>query len=62
MRNPKPRADEVQLDLDEYLVQYNNKRPPQDRKMKDQTPYTVFTKGLPKPPQTENKIAAESAA
>lgn len=55
-------VDEMQTDLDEYLVQYNTKRPHQGRNMKGQTPYTVFKKGLPKPSKPERRKAAESAA
>ena len=40
--------DEMQTDLDDYLVTYNTKRPHQGRNMKGMTPYTVFKKGLPK--------------
>jgi len=53
---------EMQQDLDEYLMQYNTRRPHQGRNMKGQVPYTVFKKGLPKRPKKEHKQAAEKAA
>ena len=40
--------DEMQRDLDEYLVTYNTKRPHRGRKMNGRTPYTVFKAGIPK--------------
>jgi hypothetical protein len=40
--------EEMQGDLDAYLVQYNTKRPHQGRNMNGQTPYAVFKAGLPK--------------
>lgn len=54
--------EEMQQDLDEYLMQYNTRRPHQGRNMKGQVPYTVFKKGLPKRPKKEHKQAAEKAA
>ena len=51
-------VDEMQTDLDVYLVRYNNKRPHQGRDMKGRTPYAVFVKGLPK----EKKVVAKTAA
>lgn len=41
--------DEMQKDLDAYLVSYNTKRPHQGRNMNGRTPATVFAAGLPKP-------------
>jgi transposase InsO family protein len=40
--------DEMQKDLDLYLIQYNLKRPHQGRNMKGLTPYQVFKNGLSK--------------
>ena len=54
--------EEMQRDLDEYLLQYNQKRPHQGRNMNGQTPYGVFKKGLPKRPKTGNRKADEKAA
>ena len=54
--------DEMQQDLDEYLLQYNQKRPHQGRNMNGQTPYSVFKKALPKRPKTGNRKADEKAA
>lgn len=54
--------EEMQADLDDYLIQYNTKRPHQGRNMNGRVPYTVFKKGLPKTPKTGNKKAAEKAA
>lgn len=40
---------EMQNDLDQYLLKYNEKRPHQGRNMNGRTPYTMFKAGLPKP-------------
>jgi transposase InsO family protein len=40
--------EEMQKDLDVYLVSYNTKRPHQGRGMKGRTPYQVFKERLPK--------------
>ena len=40
--------EEMQKDLDAYLVRYNTKRPHQGRGMKGRTPYQVFKERLPK--------------
>jgi len=42
-------VDEMQKDLDAYLVRYNTKRPHQGRGMNGRTPLKAFTDGLPKP-------------
>ena len=42
-------VEEMQNDLDAFLVTYNAKRPHQGRNMKGRTPKTVFLDGLPKP-------------
>ena len=41
-------VDEMQKDLDAYLVTYNTKRPHQGRGMNGKTPAAVFLAGLPK--------------
>ena len=40
--------DEMQKDLDVYLLTYNTKRPHQGRGMYGKTPADVFTRCLPK--------------
>ena len=40
--------EEMQADLDAYLVHYNTKRPHQGRAMNGRTPYKAFTEGFPK--------------
>lgn len=40
--------EEMQKDLDAYLVHYNTKRPHQGRMMNGKTPAEMFAKGLPK--------------
>ncbi len=53
--------EQMQLDLDQYLVHYNQKRPHQGRNMNGRTPYDVFKSGLPKNNKkevTKNKKAA----
>ena len=54
--------DEMQTDLDDYLVTYNTKRPHQGRNMKGMTPYTVFKKGLPKTLKKEARKKTENTA
>ena len=54
-------VDEMQTDLDDYLVRYNTKRPHQGRDMKGRTPYAVFMKGLPKEKKTVAKSALKTA-
>lgn len=53
-------VEEMQVDLDIYLVQYNTKRPHQGRGMDGRVPYQVFKEGLPK--KTKKKVAAEPVA
>lgn len=48
--------EEMQTDLDAYLVQYNTKRPHQGSGMNGRTPYQVFKEGLPK--KNSKKAAA----
>ena len=52
--------DEMQKDLDDYLVQYNEKRPHQGRGMKGRTPLAVFKQGLPE--KTDNLSTTKDAA
>jgi transposase InsO family protein len=54
--------EEMQKDLDEYLVGYNTKRPHQGRNMKGTTPYTAFKKGLTKRPKDNAKAKEVEAA
>jgi transposase InsO family protein len=41
-------VDEMQKDLDAYLVTYNEKRPHQGRMMEGRTPLAMFKRGIPK--------------
>jgi transposase InsO family protein len=41
--------EEMQADLDAFLVLYNTKRPHQGRNMNGRTPYQAFLDGIPKP-------------
>jgi len=50
--------DEMQLDLDIYLVQYNTERPHQGRNMKGKTPYAMFVKGIQKSAKLKEDKAA----
>lgn len=50
--------EEIQKDLDEFLVAYNTKRPHQGRGMKGRTPYKVFVAGIPKEGQPAEQEAA----
>jgi transposase InsO family protein len=54
--------EEMQKDLDDYLVRYNTKRPHQGRNMKGMTPYTAFKKGLTKRPKGKAKAKESQAA
>ena len=54
--------EEMQTDLNDYLLIYNTKRPHQGRNMKGMTPYVVFKKGLPKPTKREPRKTAENTA
>lgn len=53
--------EEMQKDLDTFLVYYNQKRPHQGRKMNGQTPYKVFLKGLPKKKPAVSKGVKQAA-
>ena len=54
--------EEMQTDLDDYLVIYNTKRPHQGRNTKGITPYVAFKKGLPKSPKKELRKTSENTA
>lgn len=51
--------DEMQADLDAYLVTCNSKRPHRGRGMNGRTPAVVFTEGLPKPKTEKPKSKEE---
>ena len=53
--------DEMQFDLDAYLVGYNTKRPHQGRNMNGRTPATVFLAGLPKPEKRKEEKSKKAA-
>jgi len=55
-------VEQMQADLDVYLMHYNTKRPHQGRDMKGKTPYHVFKNGMPKPSKTEVKPKDQNAA
>ena len=49
--------EDMQKDLDAYLLTYNTKRPHQGRGMRGRTPAEVFVRCLPKPKRPkENKM------
>ena len=54
-------VEEMQGDLDAYLIQYNTKRPHQGRKMNGRTPYTVFKAGIPKSKPATRKEREQAA-
>ena len=53
--------EEMQIDLDAYLVHYNTKRPHQGRAMKGRTPQKAFTEGLPKKENAKMKPTNKAA-
>ena len=53
--------EEMQKDLDAYLVHYNTKRPHQGRNMKGRTPLKVFIDGLPKKEKAKMKPTTKAA-
>lgn len=53
--------EEMQADLDEYLVMYNTKRPHQGRNMNGMTPMEAFIKGLPDENQPKEQEVKEAA-
>lgn len=55
-------VEQMQKDLDEYFIHYNNKRPHQGRNMNGRTPATVFNQGLQQTKEDKNKKAATIAA
>jgi transposase InsO family protein len=50
-------VSEMQKDLEEYLVFYNEKRAHQGRNMNGMTPKQAFSKGIKKPEKTKGKPA-----
>lgn len=54
-------VEEMQIDLDAYLVTYNTKRPHQGRNMSGRTPATVFTAGLPKTEKEKEETKPKAA-
>jgi transposase InsO family protein/transposase-like protein len=54
-------VEEMQKDLDEYLVAYNTQRPPQGRGMNGRTPLQAFRDGLDQKDQTGSKAAKKAA-
>lgn len=54
-------VEQMQLDLDQYLVHYNRQRPHQGRNMNGRTPYQVFKTGIPKQPNTPKKEVTKSS-
>lgn len=55
-------VEQMQKDLDAYLLHYNAKRPHQGRNMNGRTPEKVFKEGLQKTENTKTKKAAKIAA
>jgi transposase InsO family protein len=53
--------EEMQADLDVYLVTYNTKRPHQGRAMRGRTPQKAFTDGLPKKENAKMKPTPKAA-
>jgi len=54
-------VDEMQTDLDAFMLIYNTKRPHQGRNMNGRTPLTVFKDGLPKPQKTKEEKPKKAA-
>jgi hypothetical protein len=55
-------VDEMQKDLDAYLIKHNTKRPHQGRGMNGRTPEAMFKDGLKKKKRNEKEKEVESAA
>lgn len=55
-------VDEMQSDLDEYLLYYNTKRPHQGRNMNGMTPEQAFKKAVIKGPTEDNPKEVNEAA
>ncbi len=53
---------QMQVDLDQYLIQYNQKRPYQGRNMGGKIPYTAFKAGLPEQSKKGAKQAVQKTA
>jgi hypothetical protein len=53
--------EEMQTDLDAYLVTYNTRRPHQGRAMKGRIPQKAFTDGLPKKENAKMKPISKAA-
>ncbi len=53
--------EEMQADLDDYLLIYNTKRPHQGRAMNGRTPQRVFKGGLPKKENAKMKTTTKAA-
>ncbi len=51
----------MQADLNDYLEQYNTKRPHRGRGMNGRTPGQVFRAGLPQPSTPPGKEVAQAA-
>jgi transposase InsO family protein len=54
-------VEEMQKDLEEYLVVYNTKRPHQGRGMNGRTPLKAFMDGLNQKDRTGGQAARQSA-
>ncbi|RZU48107.1 winged helix-turn helix protein [Fluviicoccus keumensis] len=54
--------EEMQADLDAYLLHYNRQRPHQGRNMKGKTPYEMFLKGRPTNTTKQEKPSTKKAA
>ena len=55
-------VDQMQKDLDAYLVKYNQKRPHQGRNMNGMTPLQAFEKGLTTKPHNKGEAVEKSTA
>ena len=55
-------VDQMQKDLDAYLIQYNEKRPHQGRNMNGATPRQAFRKGLTTRPRDKAEEVQKKAA
>lgn len=55
-------VDQMQKDLDEYLVAYNTKRPHQGRNMKGRTPHKAFMDGMKNLKNRPEKAPTKKAA
>ncbi|MBV8631101.1 MAG: transposase, partial [Silvibacterium sp.] len=54
--------DEMQIVLDQYLIEYNTKRPHQGRNMNGRTPLKAFRDGVRKQPKEASKTDLVTAA